>query len=316
MARRFLDIVKSVYSDTVQRFSAADPVVYSAAIAFFTIFSMPSILFIIVRLGSVLIGPEKVRYEVERQVIDKIGTDAAEQVLSVIEAGYEWGDNLGAKLFSIFLLLFTATVVFAFVKKALNSIWNVKPKPKRGWLKFLIDRAISIFIIIFAGGIMVMGLVSEAMISFFQDRFTDNLFGLTPYVVDLLKFLISYLLVTCVFAFLFKYLPDIVSPWKPIWVGAFITGGLFSLGKFVIARIISSITITSAYGAASSLAAVLLWVFYSSITILLGAIFTKIYFLHLGHTVEPGSNAVGIEIKEIERVSKIPGYLNSKEVKS
>ena len=306
MAYKFFNIVKFVYRDTVQRFSAADPIVYSAAIAFFTIFSMPSILFIVVRLGSILIGPEKVRYEVERQVTEKIGYEAAEQVLSVIEAGYEWGDNPGARLFSILLLLFTATVVFNFVKKALNSIWNVKPKPKRGWVKFLIDRGLSILAILFAGTMLVAGLVMDAVLSFFQDTLTNQLFGLTPYLTRLLQFLVSYWLVTCVFVFLFKYLPDIKSPWKPIWVGAMITGGLFTLGKFIIARIISSVSVTSAYGAAGSLAAVLLWVFYSSVTILLGAIFTKIYFLHLGYTVEPNSNAVGIEIKEIERPEKAP----------
>ena len=111
----------------------------------------------------------------------------------------------------------------------------------------------------------------------------------------------SFILLTAVFSMLFKTMPDIKSPWKPVIVGGIITAALFTLGKYVISSIIASTNISSTYGAAGSLAALLLWVFYSSVIILLGAIFTKIYYLHLGFKVTPSENAIALEIKEIEK---------------
>src|SRR5690606_11044883 len=127
------------------------------------------------------------------------------------------------------------------------------------------------------------------------------LLGLTPFIVQAANFLVSFTLLTAVFSVLFKIMPDIKTPWKPVFVGGLITAFLFSLGKYVIGLIISSTNISSTYGAAGSLAALLLWVFYSSVIVLLGAIFTKIYYLHLGFDVRPSAHAVAIEVREIEK---------------
>jgi membrane protein len=299
--KRFFRITKKVIKDTVQRFSAADPIVYSAAIAFFTLFSLPSILFLVVKVGGSLLGPATIADEVYLQVRQKVGEGSARQIQTIVEAGFTQGENLFSRSFSILLLLFTATVVFSFIKKALNSIWNVKPKPKRGLAKFAIDRAFSLLLIIVLGMVIVASLLLDSLIALFGDQFSDELLGLTPYLVKSMNTLVSFLLMTVVFTLLYKYFPDIRSPWKPMWVGGLITSGLFTLGKFIFGRIISSVDISTTYGAAGSLAAILFWVFYSSITMLLGAIITKIYYLHKGYQVLPNDNAVAIEIRELER---------------
>lgn len=304
MKNRFFTIAKRVIKDTIQRFSAADPIVYSAAIAFFTIFSLPSILFLMVKVGGAIIGVQRVSQEVYVQVEQKVGEESARQIQSIIEAGFEWGDSAFSRTSSILLLLFTATVVFNFIKKALNSIWNVKPKPKKGIVKFVIDRLFSLLLIIALGVVIVASLLLDSVIALFGDEFSDQLLGLTPYLTRFLNHGVSFLLMTVVFALLYKFFPDIRSRWKPIWVGALITSGLFTLGKFIIGRIISSTDITTTYGAAGSLAALLLWVFYSSVVVLLGAIITKIYYLHKGYEVVPNGNAVAIEIREVERPDK------------
>ena len=301
MRNRFFFIAKRVIKDTIQRFSAADPIVYSAAIAFFTLFSMPSILFIVVKVAGSLIGPQRVLDEVYNQVQQKVNKESALQIQTILEAGFDWGFDSVRGILSLLLLLFTATVVFNFIKKALNSIWNVKPKPKKGALKFALDRFFSLMLILLLGIVMVASLLLESGIAFFSNEFNDELLGFTPYLTQLFNILVSFGLMTVIFALLFKFLPDILSPWKPIWVGALITAALFTLGKFIIGRIISSTDITSTYGAAGSLAALLLWVFYSSVIILLGAIFTKIYYLHKGYQVRPSEHAVAIEIRELER---------------
>ncbi|WP_224997943.1 YihY/virulence factor BrkB family protein [Cesiribacter sp. SM1] len=301
MRNRFFSIAKRVIKDTIQRFSAADPIVYSAAIAFFTIFSMPSILFLVVKVASSLIGSQRVLDEVFAQVEEKVNSESARQIQTILEAGFEWGLTSFRGIISLLLLLFTATVVFNFIKKALNSIWNVKPKPRKGALKFAVDRLFSLMLILVLSIVMVASLLLESLIAVFSDEFSNELLGLTPYLTQLLHTLVSFGLMTVIFALLFKFLPDIRSPWKPIWVGALITSALFTLGKFVIGRIISSTDITTTYGAAGSLAALLLWVFYSSVIVLLGAIFTKIYYLSKGYQVRPSENAVAIEIRELER---------------
>lgn len=292
---------KEVVSSATNRFKEADPIVYSAAIAFFTLFSMPPILLIIVRVAGAIIGPEVIKGEVYEQVSDKVGKESAQQIQTLLERGRDLGDSVWGDIVTIAILIFTATVVFNFIKKALNSIWSVKPKPKKGFVKFAIDRFISLVLIVVLGILLIANLLADAFVNFIGDELTDNIFGLTSYVVWILNLISSYILVTISFALLFKYMPDIKIHWKPVWVGALITGALFTLGKYVIGIIISSTNISSTYGAAGSLAAILLWVFYSSVIILIGALATKIYFLHSGYTIKPSSNAVAIETREIER---------------
>jgi membrane protein len=304
VTKRFIKIAKRVIKDTVQRFSAADPVVYSAAIAFFTIFSLPSILFLVIWIGGSILDPQRMAEEVYMKVRERVGEEGARQIQTILEGGFEQGDTLFSSTLSILLLLFTATVVFNFIKKALNSIWNVKPKPRKGLLKFAIDRVLSLLLILALGILIVANLLLDSVIALFGDRVANELLGLTPYLIHFLNFITSYLLLTLIFGLLFKVLPDIRSPWKPIWVGAMITAFLFSLGKFIIARIVGGIDITTTYGAAGSLAALLLWVFYSSVTVLLGNIFTKIYFLHKGYQVRPTHNAVAIEVRELEKADR------------
>lgn len=301
MSNSFWKRAKDVAGRAGNRFKEADPIVYSAAIAFFTLFSMPPILLIIVRVAGAIISPEVIKGEVYQQVSEKVGEESARQIQTLLERGRDMGDSLPANILTIVLLVFTATVVFNFVKKALNSIWSVKPKPKKGLVKFVIDRLISLLLIIVLGVFLVASLLTDAFINFIGDELSDTIFGLTSYVMWALNLISSYILVTVSFALLFKFMPDIKIHWKPVWIGALITGALFTLGKYVIGIIITKTNISSTYGAAGSLAAILLWVFYSSVIILIGALATKVYFLHTGHTIKPSGNAVAIETREIER---------------
>lgn len=297
----FFQRAKHVTKDTIHRFSAADPIVYSAAIAFFTLFSLPSILYIIVRVAGAVTSSESIKNELYRQVNEKVGKGSADQIDMILSEGDRLGNDPLTNIVSILLLLFTATVVFNFIKKALNSIWNVKPRPKKGWLKFLIDRLLSFSLIVLTGTLIFTSVLADSVLAFFEDEFNNQLLGLTPFIVKGANFLVSFVLLTAVFSAMFKMMPDIKTPWKPVVVGGAITAALFTLGKYVIGTIIGSTNVSSTYGTAGSLAALLLWVFYSSVIILLGAIFTKIYYLHLGYDVMPSENAIAIEVKEIEK---------------
>ena len=303
MEKTFWKRTKGVIKQASSRFKEADPIVYSAAIAFFTLFSMPPILLIIVRVAGALIGPEAIKSEVYAQVSEKVGGDSANQIRMVLEQGRDLSGDTWTNILTVAVLLFAATVVFSFIKKALNSIWGVKPKPKKGALKFALDRLLSLLLIIVLGIFLVASLLADTLINSFTDILANEFLGLTSYVAIILNVVSSYILVTLSFALLFKFLPDVKLPWKPVWIGALITGFLFTLGKYVIGSIISTTNVTTTYGAAGSLAAILLWVFYSSVIVLVGALITKIYFLHTGHTIQPNRNAVAIETREVERDS-------------
>ncbi len=295
--KRTREVIKQASS----RFKEADPIVYSAAIAFFTLFSMPPILLIIVRVAGAIIGPDAIKGEVYNQVKEKVGDGSAKQISQLLEQGRDLNGDIWTNILTIVTLVFVATVVFNFIKKALNSIWGVKPKPKKGALKFVLDRLLSLLLIIILGIFLVASLLADTLINYFTDILANELLGLTPYLAIVLNIISSYILVTVSFALLFKYLPDIKIHWKPVWVGALITGLLFTIGKYVMGTIISTTNVTTTYGAAGSLAAILLWVFYSSVIVLVGALVTKIFFLHKGHSIHPNSNAVAIETREIER---------------
>lgn len=301
MEKSFWNRTKDVVKRASSRFKEADPIVYSAAIAFFTLFSLPPVLLIIVRVAGYFIGPQEIKSEVYRQVEEKVGGESASQIQTLLERGREMGDSTLGNIITIAVLLFASTVVFSFIKKALNSIWGVKPKPKQGALKFALDRLLSLLIIIILGVFILLSVLADAALGYFMDIISDDLFGLANYVTIILNTLVSLIMVSIAFSLLFKYLPDIKTPWKPVWMGGLFTGVLFTIGKYVIGTIITSTNISSTYGAAGSLAAILLWVFYSSVIILIGALFTKIYFLHTGHQVEPSKNAVAVEMKEIEK---------------
>ncbi len=301
MKKSFWKRTKEVVKQASSRFKEADPIVYSAAIAFFTLFSLPPVLLIIVWVAGYFIDPDAIKGEVYRQVEEKVGGESAGQIEMVLERGRELGDSIWGNIIAIAVLLFAATVVFSFVKKALNSIFGVKPKPQKGVLKFAIDRLLSLGIIILLGIFILISILADTALNYFMDIVADELLGFAPYVAIILNTLISLILITIAFALLFKYLPDIVTPWKPVWFGALATAVLFTIGKYVIGNIIKTTSVSTTYGAAGSLAAILLWVFYSSVIILIGALITKIYLLHTGFTIKPSTNAVAVETKEIEK---------------
>lgn len=301
MKKSFWKIAQKVVKQAVSRFKEADPIVYSAAIAFFTIFSLPPILLIILWVAGAVIDPDAIREEVYDQAAEAIGEESAEQIEMLLDQGRQLGDNVLGNIITIAVLVFVATVMITFLKKGLNSIWGIKPKPAKGLLKFALDRLLSLLLIILLGALVIASLMVNAFIGYLGDALSDTLFGMASYVTWVINIALSYILVTGAFALLFKYLPDIKIDWRPIWFGASITGALFILGEYVIGVIINQTNVGSTYGAAGSLAAIMLWVFYSSVIILVGALITKIHLLHSGNTIRPRKGAVAVETKEIER---------------
>lgn len=297
---KFFQKVWLLIRETVKKFQENDPVVYAAAIAFFTVFSLPSMLIIIVKFVGSIISREEIQQNLAEQIESLIGPASADEIVTIIENRAIGDSGIFISTVGIFFLLFSATVIFAFLQKALNSIWGVRPKPKRGVLKFAQDRIISFSIIIVLSFLMLVSLALEAILSFARNYIEELFSSYTVYVMDVTNYFISLIVISVIFALIFKFLPDAKIRWRDVIVGSIFTGLLFSLGKFLIGLLLSNTNITTTYGAAGSLAGILVWVFYSSIIVLIGAMFTRVYAAHIGTEIRPKKHSVKVETKEIE----------------
>jgi membrane protein len=296
----FTKTVWRLLKGTVNRFKTGDPIVYSAAIAFFTIFSLPPTLIIVAAIAGKVFEQQAVEGEITDQISELVGPESAHQIEVILENVDTNETGIIYSIIGIATLLFSATVVFNFIQKALNSIWGVKPKPSKGVIKFVIDRLISFSLVITLGFLLMVSLVIDAGLVVFSNYLMNFFSGFTVYLMQLINFIFSFMVVCFIFALMFKVLPDAKVKWKDVWMGAVVTAVLFNIGKFIIGIILGSTEIASTYGAAGSLAAILLWVFYSTVILLLGAEFTYVYSRLKGRTIKAGKQAVNVEVKEVE----------------
>ncbi len=289
-----------ILKETVRKFQNDDPIIYSAAIAFFTIFSLPPVLIIIIQIAGGILGEQAVRGEITAQFQGLIGKGSAQQIEEIIKNVDTSQSGTVATIIGVATLLFSATVVFSFIQKALNSIWGVRPKPKRGFVKFVVDRLLSFSMVVTLGFFLLVSLFIDAALAIFRDYINEVFSTHTGLLMQLINFIFSLLVVTFIFAMIFKVLPDARIKWKDVRIGAFVTAVLFTIGKYIIGFILGSTNIASTYGAAGSLAAILLWVFYSTVILLLGAEFTKVYTERRGRAIRPKKQAVHVEVREVE----------------
>lgn len=297
---KFFQKVWLLIRETVKKFQDNDPVVYAAAIAFFTVFSLPSMLIIIVKFVGSILSRKEIQQNLAEQIESLIGPASADEIVRIIENRAIGDSGFLVSTVGIFFLLFSATVIFAFLQKALNSIWGVRPKPKRGALKFAQDRFISFSIIIVLSFLMLVSLALEAILSFARNYIEELFSSYTVYVMDLTNYFISLVVIAVIFALIFKFLPDAKIRWRDVIVGSVVTALLFTLGKYLIGLLLSNTNITTTYGAAGSLAGILVWVFYSSIIVLIGAMFTRVYAANIGKEIRPKKHSVKVETREVE----------------
>jgi membrane protein len=277
---------------TFKEFGSSDPIIYAGAIAFFTIFALPAILVLIIMTSGNIFGQEAITGELSNQVRSLIGPEGALAIEKIVKNASQAKGGFLATILSIITLFIAATTIFTILQRALNKIWHVKPKPKRKMLKLLKDRAVSFAIVISMGFLLAVSLALDTFISAFTGFIEQNIFDLSISVLWIINFVISFALITLVFGLIFKVLPDAQIRWRDVWVGAMLTSALFVAGKFLIGVIIGNSTLTSTYGAAGSVVVILLWVYFSTIILLLGAAITQIYARAVGQRIRPSDNAV------------------------
>jgi membrane protein len=274
------------------------------SLAYYTVFSMAPLLIMIISLCGLFLGREAVEGKIYGQLTGFVGPDTAAQLQEIIKNASLAGKSKIAAIIGGITLLIGATTVFAEIQDSINTIWGLKAKPKRGWLKMLQNRFLSFSVIASLGFLLLVSLGVATLIEGLSERLRAAYPDVTVVVFYVINILITLLVTSAIFAVIFKVLPDAKIKWKDVVAGALATAILFMLGKFAISFYISKSNVGSTYGTAGSLVILLLWVYYSSLILYFGAEFTKAYAVEFGNEIHPAPYAVTTKQVEVETGDK------------
>jgi membrane protein len=246
-----------------------------AALSYYTVFSLAPVLIVSVALAGLVFGAEAASGRIVTELRSLMGDDGARAIQTLIErAALRPEAGWKATLFGIAILVFGASGAFAELQHALNAIWEAKPHKRQGWLALLQTRLLSFSMVLAIGFLLLVSLVIDAGLAALDDL-AASLGRLQPVLAGL-NVLVSYGAVVVLFGLILRVLPDVRMAWRDIWPGAAVAALLFVLGKFAIGFYIGNTAVVSVYGAASSLAVLLLWVFYSAQSLFFGAELTQV----------------------------------------
>lgn len=271
-----------------------------AALAYYTIFALPPMLIIIISAAGYFFGEQAVSGEIYFYIKELIGSEGAYSVQKMVESVNEFGSlNLAAMVGAVALFI-AATGVFVSLQDSLNEIWHVKPVPKRGYLKLILDRFLSFGMILAIAIILLLSLLADTILVAIGDFLMARLSGWIVYILHGANFLSAFLLMSFLFACIYKFLPDAKIRWRDVGVGAFVTSLLFVLFRGLIGFYLGKNDIGSVYGAAGSVVVILTWVFFTSQIIFFGAVFTFVYSRKYGFNIYPADYAVRVIRQEVE----------------
>jgi membrane protein len=280
----------SLLKQTYQEWNEDNAPRLAAALAYYTIFSLAPVLVIVVAVAGLAFGADEVRSALIEQVRGMLGDAGGELVLGMLQQAAQPKESVTAMVLAFATLLFGASGLFAQLQEALNTIWEVKPRPGQGIVAMAKSRFLSFTMVLGVGFLLLVSLVLAAALQAIQRYATGRLDTLAP-LFQVLGYLVDLALTALLFAMLFKFLPDVKLKWGDVARGAAATAVLFSAGKFALGAYIGRGAVGSAYGAAGSLAIVLIWVYYSAQILLFGAEFTQVYARRHGSWVVPKDNA-------------------------
>lgn len=262
-----------------------------AALAYYTVFSIAPLLLIVVAIAGLVFGRDAAQEQIFGQLSGLVGEGGAEAIQGMLKAADKPHTGIISTVIGIATLLFGATGVFIQLQDALNTIWEVKPKPGRGVWGFIRSRILSLAMVFGIGFLLLVSLVVSAGLAAAGKFLSDTMPG-GEAVWHVVNFVVSFAVIALLFTMMFKYLPDVKIAWRDVWLGGVLTALLFTLGKYALGMYLGRASVSSAYGAAGSLIVVLLWVYYSAQILFFGAEFTQVYANKFGKHLEPAENAM------------------------
>ena len=277
----------------------------SAALAYYTIFSIAPLLILVISVSTIFYGRSAIEGSIYGEIRSFVGDAAALQIQDLIKNATIAKGNAFASVASIIALIIGATGIFGEIQDSINFIWGLKAKPKRGILKILVNRLLSFSIIVSVSFILLVSLMVNTVLDILSNRLIKIFPHITVYLAYAGNFLLTFIVTTLLFGVIFKILPDAKIKWRDVLTGAVTTSLLFMLGKFGITFYLGTKNIGNTYGAAGSIIIVLLWVYYSAIILYFGAAFTKNYAHNKGRRIYPNDYAVWIEFVEKEKTGSL-----------
>ena len=274
----------------------------SASLSYYTVFSLGPVLVIIFSVVSLAFGKAAVEGKVYAQIKDLVGESAALQVQEIIASVKGTHATTTGAIIGFVALFIGATGVFTEMQSSINFIWSVRAKPKKGWLKFIINRLLSFSLVLGLGFLLLVSLIVNALLTLLNQKLLRRFPDFNPDYFHAANTIIIIAIISLLFAVIYKILPDAVISWKDAWIGSLFTAILFLLGKFIIGYYLGKANLGVTYGAAASVVIILTWVYYSAVILYFGAEFTKIYALHSGEGIRPKPTAVFIIKKESREV--------------
>lgn len=247
-----------------------------AALAYYTVLSLAPLLLLMIAAAGLIFGEEAARGQLMRQIQDLVGSEGGQAIQTMVQNASKPGSGILASIIGFAVLLFGASTVAAELKASLDQVWNKHPSENSGIKELVTQRSYALVVVLGCGFLLLVSLAVSSAIAA-AGTFVSNMLPLPEFVLELLNLLASIVVITGVFAVLFKYLPDANIQWRDVLLGAAFTSVLFSIGKMLIGLYLGKASFGSTYGAAGSLVIVLVWVYYSSQILFFGAEFTQVY---------------------------------------
>jgi membrane protein len=273
--------VYSVLTDSVKAWIDHRGASKGAALAFYTLFSMTPILVLAIAIAGHFFGAEAAQGEIIAELQRLVGPNGAQAIQALLAAARNPASGLVAAVVSSVLLLVGATSVFAELKDSLDELWGIEQPLQSGIMPFIRTRLLSFGLILVLAFLLLISLVVSAALAVIE-RMAGGIWSSSAADLSILSSLISFGVIACLFAVIYKMLPNVALSWRDVWVGAVVTAALFSLGKYAIGLYLGNSAVASGFGAAGSVIALLLWVYYSAQIFFLGAEFTRQYALRFG----------------------------------
>lgn len=264
-----------------------------AALAFYTALSIAPLLIIALRVAAWFFGEDAARGEIFAQARSMVGTDGAQAIQDMIQNADHPARGTVATILSVVTLLLGASGVFGQLQDALNTIWEVKPKPNLGIWGFIRTRFLSFAMVLGIAFLLLVSLLLSSALAF-MTSFLDRMPEQFQFLAQALNFVFSTAVITLLFGLMFKFLPDVKMAWRDVWLGAFVTAVLFSIGKILIGLYLGHSSMASSYGVAGSFVVLLVWVYYSTQILFFGAELTQVYANRYGSRIVPDDHAVRI----------------------
>jgi membrane protein len=266
-----------LFKTAYKKWNEKDPFRQSAIIAYYAIFSLPALLVVVISAAGLFFDAEAVNGHVMDQISKTMGKQTSEQIKEMLVKASVAKSSIWATIIGIAVLLIGATGVFVQLQKTLNIIWEVKAVPKKGIWPMLKARLFSFGLILSIAFLLLVSLVISTILGYLSKSMSAESSDFMIIVFRVLNFIISLLVISMLFALMFKILPDAEIKWRHVWIGSIVTGLLFTLGKSGLAFYFSKAEPGEGYGAAGSIILILLWVSYSSMIMFFGAEFTRAY---------------------------------------